>query len=81
MEEIKDFTPEAPSYDPSKKYTWTPTDEFVLSGSEFGLILNALRSIISTPEASRILLAAEANDAIENIMAKSVEAGVVTEVK
>jgi len=68
------------TYDPSKKYTWTPNDEFVLNGNEFGLLLNALRAIISTPEAGRILLASQANDSIEQILAKAVEGGVVKEV-
>lgn len=68
------------TYDPSKKYTWTPNDKFELTGSEFGLILNSLRATISTPEAARILLANEANEAVENALAKAVEAGIVKEV-
>lgn len=68
------------TYDPSKKYTWTPEDKFELSGSQFGLLLNTLRVITSTPEAQRILMANEAALVIEEIMAKSVEAGVVKEV-
>ena len=66
-------------YDPNKKYTWTPQDEFVITGEQFGLILNSLRSFISTPEASRILLAVEANDTLEKVMARAVESGVVKE--
>ena len=68
------------TYDPSKKYTWTPQDEFTLTGEQFGLILNSLRGVISTPEASRILLAAEANNSLEAVMAKAVESGIVKEV-
>lgn len=68
------------TYDPSKKYTWTPNDQFTLSGSEFGLILNALRAVISTPEAARILLANQANEAIERALANAVEGDVVKEV-
>ena len=68
------------TYDPSKKYTWTPDDQFTLSGSEFGLILNALRAVISTPEAARILLAREANEAVEQALASAVEADIVKEV-
>ena len=67
------------TYDPNKRYTWTPNDKFELSGNEFGLILNALRSILSTEEAGRILLAAEANQAVERTLAKAVEADVVKE--
>lgn len=75
MEETK-----VASYDPNKKYTWTPNDEFVLNGGEFGLILNTLRSILNTQEAAKILLANQANDIIEGKLAKAVESGVVKEV-
>lgn len=71
---------EKPAYDPNKRYTWTPSDEFTLTGEQFGLILNSLRAVISTPEASRILAAAQANNTLELVMAKAVEAGVVVEV-
>jgi hypothetical protein len=69
------------TYDPSKRYTWTPGDEFTLSGEQFGLILNALRVITSTQEAQRILLANDAAQALETAMAQAVEAGVVKEVE
>jgi len=68
------------TYDPNKRYTWTPDDKFEISGAEFGLILNSLRATISTPEAARILLANEANQAIENALAKAVEADIVKKV-
>jgi hypothetical protein len=67
------------SYDPNKKYTWTPEDQFTLNGGEFGLLLNTLRSILNTQEAARILLANEANNIIEGKLAQAVEAGVVKE--
>jgi hypothetical protein len=68
------------SYDPSKKYTWTPEDQFTLSGAEFGLVLNTLRAILNTPEAAKILLANQANEVVESTLAKAVESGVVKEV-
>lgn len=67
------------SYDPNKKYTWTPDDQFILNGAEFGLILNTLRAILNTPEAAKILLANQANNVIEGTLAKAVEEGVVKE--
>ena len=67
------------TYDPSKRYTWTPNDKFELSGNEFGLILNAFRAVLNTEEAGRILLANEANQVVERILAKAVEADVVKE--
>lgn len=79
MEVVNDQAPKA-SYDPSKKYTWTPNDAFVLSGEEFGVILNSLRAILGTAEAQRILLADRANDVIESVFARSVELGVAKEI-
>jgi hypothetical protein len=67
------------TYDPSKRYTWTPTTEFTLTGEQFGLILNSLRGVISTQEAAKILLAAQANDSLEAVLAKAVESGAVIE--
>ncbi len=66
-------------YNPNKKYTWTPEDTFTLNGGEFGLILNALRAILNTEEAAKVLIANQANTVIEGIMAQAVEAGVVKE--
>lgn len=68
-----------PVYNPNKKYTWTPEDQFTLNGGEFGLILNALRAILNTEEAAKVLIANQANTVIEGIMAQAVEAGVVKE--
>lgn len=67
------------TYDPSKRYTWTPNDKFEFTGAEFGLILNAFRSVLNTEEAGRILLVNEANQAVERALAKAVEADVVKE--
>jgi len=67
------------TYDPAKRYSWTPEDVFELSGDQFGMILNAFRSILGTPEAAKILLADKANEAIEKAMAIAVERGIVKE--
>lgn len=67
-------------YDPTKRYTWKPEDTFVISGEEFGMMLNAFRNILSTPEAARILMVHQANMAVENVLARSVEEGFVKEV-
>lgn len=82
MEEVN--VPEMPvqepvKFDPSKKYQWDSKELFVLNGSEFGLILNALRAQLATEEAARILLASRANAAVENILGRAVEAGIVKE--
>ena len=75
MEETK----ESIKYDPQKKYRWNKDDEFVLTGNEFGTILNALRGILGSPEAQRIIALERANIAIEEVMGRSVELGVVKE--
>jgi len=67
------------TYDPNKKYTWAADDSFILSGGEFGVILNTLRAILGTPEASRVLLANQANNIIEGSLARAVESGIVKE--
>lgn len=67
------------NYNPEKKYTWSPEDKFEFTGAEFGLILNAIRSILNTPEAAKILLADKANEAIEKKLKEAVEQDVVKE--
>lgn len=68
-------------YDPNKRYTWQPTDKFEMTGDQFGLILNAFRSVLATPEAQRILYIQQANNAVEDIIANAVEGDIVKEVK
>ncbi len=70
---------QTPSYDPNKKYTWTPEDSFILSGGEFGLVLNALRAVLNTQEAARILIANEANKIVEGALQRAVENGIAKE--
>lgn len=67
------------SYDRNKAYKWTPNDEFLLSGAEFGTILNAFRAVLSTPEAQKIMMVERANEAIEDVLARAVESGQVVE--
>lgn len=83
-EEIKEFAPvveETPTFDPAKKYTWANNAEFKINGAEFGMLLNALRSITSTKEAQIIIMADKAADVVEGLLAKNVETGVVVEVE
>lgn len=68
-------------YDPASKYTWTPEDTFTLSGQDFGLILNTVRSYLSSEEAARFQLMVQANEVIEKLMIAGVEADVVKEVE
>lgn len=66
-------------FDPSKAYTWSPDATFTLNAGEFGLVLNALRATLSTPDAQRVFLAMRANDIIEEQLAKAVRSGVAVE--
>ena len=66
-------------YNPDKAYTWTPEQEFKISGQEFGLLLNSIRSTISTPEAQRIILMDKAHMALEKVLIAGVEAGEIKE--
>ena len=68
------------TYDPSKRYSWTPEDKFELTGDQFGTVLNAIRAIVGTPETQRIISIMKANDVFENLMFKAVEEGVVLEI-
>lgn len=76
---VEETTQTKITYDPNKKYTWSPEDVFTLNGQEFGLVLNTIRAILSTEEATKILLANQTNLVIEKILANSVETGVVKE--
>jgi len=64
-----------PQYDPEKKYEWKQNDTFVFTGGEFGVLLNALRAILGTAEAQRILLAERASGVVENALARAVMEG------
>jgi hypothetical protein len=67
------------TYDPNKRYTWTPEDKFELTGQEFGLILNTVRTYLMSEDAARYNLMLQTNEVIENLMAKAVEADVIKE--
>lgn len=65
-------------YDPNVKYGWEKDTKFELTGNEFGLILNTLRTVLKSPEAQKILILNEANKTIETVLSRNVESGVVT---
>jgi hypothetical protein len=65
----------------NKKYSWDPAQTFTLTGNEFGLVLHSLKAVLDTPEAQKILLAAEASKVIEKYLEKGVKEGTVQEVK
>ena len=79
FEDVVKQPTEGPKFDPKKKYAWSPETVFTISGNDFGLLLNTLRSITSTKEAQTIILAHEAGDALEKTLATGVETGIIIE--
>lgn len=69
------------TYNPSSRYTWTPEDTFTLTGQQFGLFLNTVRAYLSSEEAARFQLMMQANQVIEELMIKGVEADIIKEVE
>jgi hypothetical protein len=67
------------TYDPAKKYTWTPEDSFTLTGAQFGLFLNTVRAYLSSEEAARFQLMIQANEVVEKLMIEGVESDVIKE--
>jgi len=66
-------------YNPEKMYSWNPDETFNISGREFGLILNTIRTILSTEQAQHILLANKTNEILEKIMEENVKSGKIIE--
>jgi hypothetical protein len=67
-------------YNPQSKYTWTKEDKFEMTGEQFGMILNSMRAIYSTGLVDAMMMIAEANGAIEAVMAEAVKNDIVKEV-
>ena len=67
------------NYNPDKMYSWNPDETFSISGREFGLILNTLRSILNTEQAQQIILAHKTNEVLERIMEENVKNGKIVE--
>jgi|SRR6185436_213581 len=78
--ELVDKKPEKVVYDPTKKYTWEPSDVFHMSGSDFGVVLNAIGGILSTKDAQIFMLLQRASGIVENTLKNAVEYGVAKEI-
>ncbi len=66
-------------YDPNKRYTWGPDSKFELSGQDFGLILNTVRTFLATEEAGKYQLMMRTNEIIEKLMKEGVTNEVIVE--
>lgn len=69
------------SYNPTDRYVWAPDEKIEITGEEFAIMLNAVRSVLNLPEAPAIILAHQANQAIDGVMGRYVSAGVIKPVK
>lgn len=67
-------------FDPTKQYRWNPDTEFILSGGDFAMLLNALRAYLSTENAQLALLADRASRALEEQLKSAVHDGRAVEV-
>lgn len=63
-------------YDRSKMYGWTPDDTFIITGDQFGAIINVIRAISSIIPVDLIQAA---SSSIEVVMKNAVERGIVKE--
>ena len=68
-------------YDPNKQYKWEETDEFVMNGNQFGLMLNAFRNYLAKPEAQEVMLLMKAEAEMTSLLKEGVEAGLVKEIE
>lgn len=66
----------APKYDPNIPYSWTPEDDFVLDGNEFGLIYQTLKTEASVPGGVSARQKVAAFELLEQILSHAVEVGV-----
>jgi hypothetical protein len=69
-----------PTFDPTKKYQWTPETTFAMNGQEFAVMLNTLRGLLSTEFAQSIIAAQAASEAMENLLKGAVEDGRAVEI-
>jgi hypothetical protein len=68
-------------YDPNKQYKWNEEDEFILTGNQFGLMLNQVRSFLAKPESQEVMIAMKVEKEMAALLAAGVESGVVIEIE
>lgn len=69
-----------PTFDPTKKYQWTPETSFAMNGQEFAVMLNTLRGLLGTEFAQSIIAAQAASEAMEKLLKDAVEDGRAVEI-
>lgn len=68
-----------PEYDPKKEYEWTPEDEFILDGNQFGFLINTLKNELFTPTGTSAKQKFDAYNILEEILKLAVKQGIATE--
>lgn len=66
---------------PNTPYQWKDDAQFTLNGKEFELLINTVRAILTTPESQKVLLLAQVNNVLENLLAKEIQSGQVFQVE
>jgi hypothetical protein len=77
---MKVVNEETQEFNPNKSYTWGHDAQFILTGNEFNLVLNALKMMLATEEAKKLMVMMRATDILGDVLAKGVKEGVVKEV-
>ncbi len=67
------------TYDPNKSYSWKPTDKFEISGQDFGMLLQAVKTVLSTEEAAKVALFQQIGRALDASLISAVESGAIKE--
>lgn len=84
MEIVKDEETSATvvaTFDPSKKYKWTPETTFAMNGHQFAMVLNSLRAVLSTDIAQSLFSSQAASEALEDLLKDAVEDGRAIEIE
>ena len=69
------------AYDANKQYKWEESDEFVMNGNQFGLMLNAFRNYLAKPESQEVMLMMKAESEMTSLLKEGVDSGIVKEVE
>lgn len=68
-----------PIYDPNKEYSWSPEDEFILDGNQFGLIFQALKTELWSPVGASAKQKFDAYLQLEEALRLAVKQGIAKE--
>jgi hypothetical protein len=67
------------TFDPNKPYQWKPTDIFEFNGVEYSLLANALRTLLNSEEAQKVMMYQDMYKLVEQKLKDAVETGKAVE--